>query len=508
MKISVSPQALDHQPAQVLALGIAEGAVLPPWAKGWPATVKATLARLLKEKEFTGQPNEVMALPAPAGLKAKWLLLIGVGKLGDLRVDRLRQAAALAAKRAQAQRRTSVAIPVFGIGTHGITAEQAGQVMAEGIRLGTYRYTEFKSLKPDERPALTTVVLVVDRGVSSAAVSTGVVRGTAIAEAVLFSRTLINRPSNLKYPQAIGAEVQRMARRFKVSCRVYQKPELTKLGMNCVVAVGQGSVHPPVFVTLEYVGPGAKGKTPLVFVGKGITFDSGGISIKPSEKMDQMKYDMSGGAAVAGALQAIASLKLPVRVIGLIPFSENLPSGSAQRPGDIIRAYSGKTIEVLNTDAEGRLVLADALGFAQRYKPAAVVDLATLTGACVVALGQYASGLLSNHAGLTERVKAAAERSHERVWELPLWPEYSDHVKSEFADLKNIGDGGAGTITAAAFLKEFAGDVPWVHLDIAGVAWSEKDHPYLVKGGTGFGVRLLTELAATWKPLPARVKAS
>lgn len=501
MKITVSATPIDRQTAQVVALPIFEQGTLPPWGPRWPAAVRQLVGRLLKDKDATGKLNELVAVPAPAGLKARWLLVVGLGKADDLVLDRVRQVAAVAARRAQAQKRTSLAFPVV-VGK-GITAEAAGQAIAEGLLLGTYRYTAFKSLKAEERVALAQVTLVVDRGVSSAAVATGVARGTTLAEAACFARDLINCPSNLKYPQAIAARVRAMARRAKIACRLYQKAALARMGMNCVLAVGQGSIHPPVFVALEYVGPGAKGRPPLVFVGKGITFDSGGISIKPSDKMDQMKYDMSGGAAVAGALQAVAALKLPVHVVGLIPFSENLPGGAAQRPGDIIKAYSGKTIEVLNTDAEGRLVLADALGYAQRYRPAAVVDLATLTGACVVALGHYPSGLLGTHAGLTQRVKEAAERTAERVWELPLWPEYSEHVKSDIADLKNVGDGGGGTITAAAFLKEFAGESPWVHLDIAGVAWAEKDQAYLIRGGTGFGVRLLTELAASWTPLPA-----
>ena len=513
MKITVSTQPLERQTTQILALPVAEQAALPPWSRNWPAAVKAALEQLLKAKDATGKLNELVAIPAPPGLKAQWIYAVGVGRLEDLTPDRWRQMAATVARRAQAQKRTSLAIPVDGVGPK-LSAELAGQVFTEGVRLGTYRFTEFKSLGDEERKALESATLVVGRGVSrgthpvdGSAVATGVTRGTVIAEAVCAARDLINLPSNVKFPERIAGRVQTLTREAGIRCRVYKKSELVRMGMNAILAVGQGSVHPPVFVTLEYAGPGARAKAPLVFIGKGITFDSGGISIKPSDKMDQMKYDMSGGAAVVGALAAVAGLKLPVRVVGLIPFSENLPSGSAQRPGDIIKTYLGKTVEVLNTDAEGRLVLADALGFAQRYKPQAIVDLATLTGACITALGHYACGLLTNHRDLAERVKTAAERTHERVWELPLWPEYSEHVKSEVADLKNIGDGGAGagTITAAAFLKEFAGDTPWAHLDIAGMAWSERDQAYLTKGGTGFGVRLLTELAASWKPLVAKV---
>jgi leucyl aminopeptidase len=249
--------------------------------------------------------------------------------------------------------------------------------------------------------------------------------------------------------------------------------------MNALLGVARGSREPSQFMVMEYRGKGSgskkpalsSSKGPVVFMGKGITFDSGGISIKPSEKMELMKYDMSGGAAVLGAMRVVAALKLPVHVLGLVPATENLPGGSAQKPGDVVRALGGKTIEVINTDAEGRLVLADALGYARRYKPAAMVDLATLTGACVVALGSHCMGLMGNQSKWNEAVKSAAERAGERAWELPLWPEYSETVRSDVADVKNVGDGKAGTITAAAFLKEFAGDSPWVHLDIAEVSF-------------------------------------
>ncbi|MBI4313894.1 MAG: leucyl aminopeptidase [Candidatus Omnitrophica bacterium] len=512
MKIEVSTKTLDRQPGDVLTLPVAEGGRLPSWAGRWPSAARKLVEPLLKSKDFTGKLNELAAFPAPGGLPVSWVYLVGVGKERELTPDRLRQVIAVAARRAQAQRRKALVFPVVGVSAREIPAETAGQVLAEGAVLGTYRFTLYKTLKPEEQKRLEKVTLAVGRGISSAAVATGAKNGTLIADAVGFSRDLINLPANHKYPEDIAARVQKNARKntgaSKISCRIIKKAELTRLGLNAILAVGQGSVHPPVLVALEYKGPGAGSKPPLVFVGKGITFDSGGISIKPSGNMDQMKYDMSGGAAAAGAIQAIAGLKLPVHVVGIIPFSENLPSGSAQRPGDIIRTFSGKTVEVLNTDAEGRLVLADALSFARRSKPAAMIDLATLTGACVVALGKHACALLTNHDGFARQVKEAAARTHERVWELPLWPEYSEQVKSGPADLKNIGDDGAGTIIGAVFLKEFVGNIPWVHLDIAGTAWADKDQAYLSKGGTGFGVRLLTALAADWKPLPSTVKVS
>ena len=378
--------------------------------------------------------------------------------------------------------------------------------MAEGTILGTYRYTELKTLSAEEKKQLKSVTLVAPSARDAAAAKIGVRRGTALAEAVCWARDLINKPSNRLTPTIMAREAKAAARKFGFRCQVLDPKAQRRLGMNALLGVARGSREPSQFMVMEYKGPGSGSKRPLVWLGKGITFDSGGFSIKPADRMEQMKYDMSGGAAVLGAMRAVAALKLPVRVVGLVPATENLPGGSAQKPGDVVRALGGKTIEVINTDAEGRLVLADALGYAQRFKPAAMVDLATLTGACVVALGQHCMGLMGNDKEWNNEVRAAANRAGERAWELPLWPEYTEAVKSDVADVKNVGDGKAGTITAAAFLKEFAGQAPWVHLDIAGVAWAEKEHAYLVKGATGFGVRLLTELAASWKPLPAGTK--
>ena len=371
--------------------------------------------------------------------------------------------------------------------------------MTEGTILGTYRFLEFKEVSAEERKNLKSVTLVVPTSRDLAAVKAGVRRGQAIAESVCWTRDMINRPANRLTPTAMAKEAQAAAKKFGFRCKVLGPEELRRLGMNAVLAVAQGSKEPCRFIILEYRGSGSRQKKPLVWLGKGITFDSGGISIKPADKMEQMKYDMSGGAAVLGAVRAVAALKLPVYVVGLVPATENLPGGSAQRPGDVVRAYGGRTIEVINTDAEGRLVLADALAYAQRYKPEGMVDLATLTGACVIALGQYAMGLMGNHPRLIEQVKEAATRSQERTWELPLWPEYGDSIRSDIADVKNVGDGKAGTITAGYFLKEFVKEAPWVHLDIAGVAWSDSDRGYFRKGATGVGVRLLVELASHWK---------
>jgi len=303
---------------------------------------------------------------------------------------------------------------------------------------------------------------------------------------------------------ALGERARAVAEETGMRCTVLSTEELRQEGFHALLAVGQGSTNPPAFIVLEHNA--SLDEPPLVFVGKGICFDSGGLSLKTSEGMMDMKHDMSGAAAVVGAMWAIATLRVPRRVVGLIAAAENMPSGTAQRPGDVIRALNGTTIEVLNTDAEGRLVLADALAYAKRLNPLACVDLATLTGAVVTALGHQACGMLGRHDEATEalmsRIRAAAEATHERVWQLPLWEEYDEDIKSEVADVKNIGAGSAGAIIGAAFLKKFAVGYPWVHLDIAGTMTWEKTSGYTVKGASGFGARLLTHLARQWDAPP------
>ena len=476
-----------------ILLGVTEGKQLPPWSGSWSAPVNKAVEELLKSGKFHGKLNETFLLP----VDSHWVILVGAGKKEELTLDRVRQAAASASRRILSAGFDSFARGLVQV--PGAKPEESAQAVTEGTLLGTYQYLELKTVPPEERRALKTVTLVVPTPRDAAAAKTGVRRGQIIAEAVCWARDMINRPSNQLTPTVMAKEAQAAARKFRFRCKVLGPGELRRLGMNAVLAVAQGSKEPCRFIILEYRGSGSRQKRPLVWLGKGITFDSGGISIKPADKMEQMKYDMSGGAAVLGAVRAVAALKLPVHVVGLVPATENLPGGSAQKPGDVVRALGGRTIEVINTDAEGRLVLADALAYAQRYKPAGMVDLATLTGACVVALGQHAMGLMGNNTPLIERVKEAAVRAHERAWELPLWPEYADSIRSDVADVKNVGDGKAGTITAGCFLKEFAKETPWVHLDIAGVAWSDADKGYLRKGATGAGVRLLVELASCWK---------
>ena len=477
-----------------VVLGVTEGTSLPAWSAAWPASWKKAVGDLLKAKRFHGKLNQTFLLP----VESRWLLLVGAGKREDLTLDRVRQAAGTVSRLSIAAGFESVSRGLVSVS--GASAEEVAQAVTEGTILGSYRYDELKTTRREARRSLKAVAVIVPSVHDAAAARKGVQRGQEIAESVCWARDLVNRPSNRMTPSILAQEARAAAKKFRFRCRVLNPQQQKRLGMNALLGVARGSREPSQFIVLEYRGPGAASKRPLVWLGKGITFDSGGISIKPSDKMEQMKYDMSGGAAVLGAVRAVAALRLPVYVVGLIPATENLPGGSAQKPGDVVRSLGGKTIEVINTDAEGRLVLADALGYARRYKPAAMVDLATLTGACVVALGSHCMGLMGSHAGWNERVKEASHRTQERAWELPLWPEYTEAVKSDVADVKNVGDGKAGTITAASFLKEFVEDnVPWVHLDIAGVAWADRDKGYDRKGGTGVGVRLLVDLASRWK---------
>jgi len=311
---------------------------------------------------------------------------------------------------------------------------------------------------------------------------------------VLATRDLMHHPSNTPTPTFLANAAQTMARKHKITCKVLEKKDMEKLKMGSLLGVARGSHEPPKFIVMEYKGGKAKDK-PVVIVGKGVTFDTGGISLKPGAGMDEMKFDMSGGAVTIGTLQAAASLKLKVNVVGLVPLTENMPGGSAIKPGDILTASNGKTIEVLNTDAEGRLILADALVYAQRYKPKALIDLATLTGAVIMALGHQAAAAVGTDSKLIQKLIASGDVTGERLWQLPLYEEFEKAIKSDIADLKNITSKGvgAGTITGAAFLKPFTGDFPWVHLDIAGTAWTSNEKPYVPKGGSAYGVRLLID---------------
>lgn len=453
------------------------------------------ITELIKKKEFVAKPNKTLILPTYGKIPAKRIMLVGLGTKKDVTLDKIRQAAGTTSSIARDTGIKEVA------GAMGSILSEWYQAYTEGCLLSLYKFQRYKKVPAEEKKELKSFTLLLSDKKALTSAREAIKHGQIIADAVCFTRDLINTPAQDKTPTALADTAKKLAQELDIQCKVLSKPELKKLGMGGLLGVSQGSNQPPKFIILDY-NSNAKNQDTIVLVGKGLTFDSGGICLKPAKDMDQMKCDMSGGAAVMGAIKAISKMNLPQRVVGLIPCTENMPSGSAIKPGDIVKLHSGKTAEVANTDAEGRLILADALAYAEKYKPKAVIDLATLTGSCVIALGTVATGMLGNNEELKKRVKVAGEKSWERVWELPLWEEYQEQIKSDIADIKNIGGPYAGAITAACFLSKFTEKYPWVHLDIAGTSWCDKNSAYIQKGATGVGVRLLVQLIRHWTRFP------
>jgi len=499
MQVQVKKGFIQEEPAEAIVVNLFEGVTQPGGATA--AADRATgglIAELLAAGDFKGKLNEISVLYPRGGVAARRILLVGLGKAEEFTLDKARQVAGTAARKARDLGARSLATIVHGGGAAGLAPAAAAQATIEGTLLALYRFDQLKSSKnPAERVEVESVTVVEADAGRLAEVEAGVATGETIAGAISLARDLQNWPSNFATPAFLADTARRVAQETGLQCSVLDREDMRQLGMGGLLNVSQGSQEPPKFIVLEH-NAGRDELPTLVLVGKGITFDSGGISIKPWENMEEMKFDMSGAAAVIGAMQVAGKLDLPLRVIGLVPATENLPSGTAYKPGDVIRAMNAKTIEIISTDAEGRLILADALVYAQQYKPAAVVDLATLTGACVVALGKHMAGLFTNNADLAARVKAAAEAAGEPVWEMPLTEPYRKQIDSDTADMKNTGGRPGGAITAAALLQEFV-DYPWVHLDIAGTAYSDKDRPYTPKGGAGWGVRTLVELLRGWE---------
>jgi len=450
------------------------------------------LEELYESGEFTGKPLEMALLHRPAGLKAKRLVVVGGGKAEKFSGAELRTATAAAVRFLKSKGVRSVALAL----DPGPTFEALATAAAEGATLGDYEPDQYKTGEKDSQ-SVETFALVAPG--ENGGMNEMLNRAFIVAEAQNFARALAGEPANRMTPLILAQKAREMCVGEAIQCEVLDQGTMRQLGMGALLAVAQGSAEAPAFIILRYRPiEEAEGAPHLGLVGKGVTFDSGGISIKPSDNMDKMKYDMCGGAAVIGAIRAIARLRPPISVTAFIPAVENMPGSRAQRPGDIVTTYSGKTVEVLNTDAEGRLILADALTYARQQGCTHLVDVATLTGAIVVALGHLNSGAFSNDDALLERVLAAARAEGEKLWPMPLDDEYKDELKSPFADLPNIGTRWGGAITAAIFLKEFADSTPWVHLDIAGTAYLEEKKPYMAKGPTGVAVRTLTRLATGW----------
>jgi leucyl aminopeptidase len=495
------PEALA---ADVLAVPLWQGATVGARSAAGRLDVRleGLIGDYIESGDFKGTLNGTVLLRTRGKVAAPRILLLGLGEKSEAReLEHLRQASATAATATRELGVTGLAVLPP---TTSASASELAQAVTEGALLGLYTLKKYKT-DTDEanQKALARLTLLATSAAAQKELQRGAERGQVIAEAVTLARDLGNSPGNDINPSCLASTAQALAESTSLHCRLLEQSEMEKLNMGCLLGVAQGSAQPPAFIILEHAPRGING-APIVLVGKGLTFDSGGISIKPAGGMEDMKMDMSGGAAVLGTMQALARLNYPRRVVGLVPASENLPSGTAVKPGDILRAMSGKTVEVINTDAEGRLILADALAYAvQKYKPACIIDLATLTGAVVVALGSQATGMMGTDDDMMMRLREAGERCAERVWQLPLFDEYSKQIKSDFADIKNTGGGRkAGSIIGGAFLKEFVGDTPWVHLDIAGMAWTREGKPYVPKGSTGWGIRLLVE-TLEGMPVPA-----
>jgi leucyl aminopeptidase len=458
----------------------------------WSAPTRGEFDRAAASKEFTGKLFESFLTPiADRAYRARRLAVVGLGRQAEFTVDRARRVAAAMGLVAKQRKIARVAFRANG----ALSSPDTIQAIAEGLTLAEFDAGSYKTAGY-EPFALTGFGIIFDDGARDAA-ERAARRGHVIGEHCNMARQLDNEPGNALTPSIFAERLAGLARSGGLSVSVLDHHELERHGMGMLLGVGRGSAEPPRLVAIRYEPADAPASPVLGLVGKGITFDTGGISIKPAADMDRMKDDMAGGAAVACAIRALAELKAPIRVVGVIPIAENMPGGRAIRPGDVLKSASGKTVEVINTDAEGRLILGDGLWYAQQLGATHLVDIATLTGAISIALGRIASGLFGTPASFVEHVREVADRAGDRCWPLPLFDEYKDQLRSEIADMMNTGGRLGGAITAALFLKEFTGGLPWIHLDIAGTAWADESKPFMPKGPTGVGVRTLVELAFT-----------
>ncbi len=469
-------------------------------------TISALLKKSNIQEEFLAEEGDTLLLypgvnDGGTGLSARCLLFLGLGKNEDTKSEEelresCRKLGGLIAAEAERIKAGNIAVCLPAMGS--LSPRKVIQCLSEGILLGDYRFIKYKKTEKKDKvfKGIQTITFIVSK--TSAVLRKGMRDGAIAAHASCTARNMANEPGNGWRASDFAAHARKLARKTELKCSILNKSDMKRLGMGGILAVNQGSVEPPKMVILEY-RPAKKNET-LLFVGKGLTFDSGGVSLKPSAGMEDMKYDMCGGAAVLSFMEGVAREKPDVGVVAIIPSTDNMAGGGALKPGDIIRHYSGVTAEIVNTDAEGRLILADGLAYGiKRFKPAAVIDLATLTGAVIVSLGHHRTGLLGNNQKLIERLLSAGEKSGEPLWQLPLGAEYSKQIESRVADIKNTGGRGAGTITAAAYLEKFVGETPWAHLDIAGTAWNFTKKSYIPKGPSGTGVRTLLEFVRSWK---------
>ncbi len=491
MEIKAVPLAKNLQKMDALAVGVFEGEDIRKSASGLlSAADKSGVHKALAAREHKGKKGEDVLVAAGAG-GCGTVLVVGLGKRAAATAETLRRAASRIHAKAKAEKWSDVRVDYdsFALKGAGIYGAQA---LAEGALLSAYVFDKYKSEKKNAASKRPKAVEIMYKSAAKKEIEHAVAEAEALAAGVAIARTLGNEPANVLYPESYAARIKSIAVEHGLACRVFDEKKLATLKMGGILAVGMGSHRKPRLVIVEHHPKNAKNKQPIVLVGKGITFDTGGISIKPSAKMEEMKFDMCGSAAVVSAVATAARLKLPLYVVGLAPLAENMPGGGAQRPGDTITCYGGKTVDVLNTDAEGRLVLADALAYAETFKPKCVVDIATLTGLCAHFFDHLASGLMGTDADVVKRLKEAGEKTGERLWEVPLWEEYDEMIKGSYGDIQNVSRATAGTITAGMFLKHFAGHSPWAHLDVAGTAWGTTARGYNSVGATGVGVRLFT----------------
>ena len=485
-KVQLAPTPPADVEADLLVVPAFEGPEGPTPGPGLKEVARALdpdPLDVLRHNQFRGKLGEVFLLPTSGQIGAASVLVVGLGKAADVTPDRIRRAAGKIAGRASRFARVAATLPQAAKGW-----PDSVQAFVEGLLLGAYRFRRYKAAAADgEGPRWRTVVILGAARTDARAAREAIRRGEILAEATAWARDLVNTPALDATPDFLAQEARKMAREVGLTSKVWTKAELQRGGFGGILGVGRGSENHPRLIELRYAGGGSG--PPVALSGKGITFDSGGLSIKDAKGMEWMKSDMAGAATILAAMRAIARLKPKVNVIAAIPSAENMPGGSAIRPGDVLRHRGGKTSEVLNTDAEGRLVLADALAYLAEKKPAVIVDAATLTGACMIALGDELWGVMGNDRDVVRRLLDAGEESGEPGWELPLWSSYRKKIDSDVADVKNIGDRYGGAITAALFLKEFVGDVPWAHMDVAGTAFSEKPGDYWPKGATGNPVR-------------------
>ena len=491
MKVTLAKADAVTAKADLLAVPVFAGTELGPGAEEAVAALGAPVAPLLEARGFTGKAGEVAALPTLGRLPATVLLLVGVGERAKVDAEVLRRAAAAVVRQGRGARKAATTLP------QALPADPAGavQAVAEGALLAAYRFDKYKQAKASangSRPPAELATLALHPGPAvgrDGGLAGALAAGQARATATNLARDLSNEPANALHPADLATAARKLLAGKGVTVKVKDEKALAAEGFGGIVGVGQGAEHPPRLIELRYAPKGATGE--VVLVGKGITFDSGGLSLKPPDSMKTMKTDMSGAAAVLATMSVLADLEVKVPVTGYLASAENMPSGKATRPGDVLTMKNGKTVEVLNTDAEGRLVMADALALGAASKPAAIIDVATLTGACAVALGNRYTGLMANDEALAAELLDAAAEAGEPTWRLPLPPEYRKDIESDLADLKNVGDRYGGALFAGLFLQEFVDDRPWAHLDIAGPARAESDDGYLSKGSTGVTVRTL-----------------